>query len=87
MAVNCCAVPSEIAGVVGLIVIETRAAGCTVSVADPLTVSDATPIVVVPALKVVAIPCEPGALLMVATPAAVELQCPVWVRSCVLPSV
>src|SRR2546429_8840247 len=45
------------------------------------------PVVVVPVPGVLASPAVPAVLLMVATPAAVELQCPLGVRSCVVPSV
>jgi hypothetical protein len=87
VAVNCCVVPRAIAGLCGLIAIETSAAGFTTSVADPLTEPELMPIVVVPVPTEVANPAVPVLLLMVATVAAVELQWPVWVRSCMLPSV
>ena len=55
--------------------------------AEAATEPELIPIDVVPAVIVVAKPCDPAELLMVATPAAVELQWPVGVRSCVVPSV
>ena len=75
------------AGDCGLIVIDTSVAGLTVSVAVALTEPELIPIVVVPGVSVVATPDEPTELLMVATVAAVELQCPDVVRSCVVLSV
>ncbi len=45
------------------------------------------PIVVVPVARVLASPAVDAVLLMVATSAAVELQWPLCVRSCVVPSV
>ena len=87
MAVNCCVVPSTIVAVGGLIAIDTSAAGFTTSVAVPLTVPELIPIVVVPVPAVLTCPIVPAVLLIVATVATVELQCPLCVRSCVVPSV
>jgi hypothetical protein len=87
VAVYCCAVPSAIVAFCGLIAINTRAAGFTTSVALALAEPEAMPIVVVPVPAEVASPAVPVVLLIVATPAAVELQCPLWVRSCTVPSV
>jgi hypothetical protein len=42
--------------------------------------------VVVPALRVLASPAVTAVSLMVATEAIVELQCPLWVKFCVVPS-
>ena len=70
-----------------MIAMVTRAAGVTVNEADAATEPELMPIDVVPAAIVVAKPCEPTELLMVATLAAVELQWPACVRSCVEPSV
>ena len=78
---NCCIVPKAIVGVCGLIAIETSAAGFTTRVAVALTAPELMPIVVVPAPKLVANPAVPVVLLIVATVATVELQCPVCVRS------
>ena len=87
MPVNCWVVPSGIVGDCGLMAIETSAAGFTVNVADALTVPELMPIVVLPVASVLAKPFDPVALLIVATVAIVELQCPDCVRSCVVPSV
>jgi hypothetical protein len=87
VAVNCCVVPRAIVAVGGLITIDTSAAGFTTSVAVPLTVPELIPIVVVPVPVVVTCPMVPAVSLIVATVAAVELQCPLCVRSCVVPSV
>ena len=87
MAVNCWVVPNEIVGAAGLIAIETSAAGATVSIAEEVTEPTLMPIVVFPGLVVVANPAVAASLLIVATFANDEVQCPVWVTSCVLPSV
>jgi hypothetical protein len=87
VAVNCCVVPSAIVAVGGLIAIDTSAAGFTTSVAVPLTVPELIPIVVVPVPAVLTCPIVPAVSLIVATVAIVELQCPLCVRSCVVPSV
>jgi hypothetical protein len=80
-------VPSAIAGACGLIAIDASAAGFTVSVAAALTPFELIPIVVTPVPNVVANPAVPAVSLIVATVAVVELQCPLCVTSCVLPSV
>ena len=87
MAVNCCLVPNAIVAEGGLTVIDTNAVELTVSVAEALIEPMSTPMVVIPWLSAVATPAVPGELLIVATFAAVELQCPRVVRSCVVPSV
>ena len=79
-------VPSEIVDDCGLTAIETRAAGVTVKVAELVTVPEVMVMVEEPAAKVLASPALPDVLLMVAAAALLELQCPVWVRSCVLAS-
>ncbi len=84
---NCWVVPRAIIGVCGVMAIDTRAAGFTTSGAEALTDPELIPIVVVPVPRDVASPAVAAVLLMVATVAAVELQCPVWVTSCVVPSV
>jgi hypothetical protein len=65
---------------------DTNATGLTVRVTEEETAFKVTPIVVVPTLLLVASPCLPAELLMVATAALVEVQCPVLVTSCVVPS-
>jgi hypothetical protein len=87
VAVNCSAVPSAIVGLCGLIAIDTSAAGFTANVTVPVIVPELIPIVVVPVPSVLASPAVPTVLLIVATLAAVELQCPLCVRSWVVPSV
>ena len=74
-------------GFCGLMAIDSSAAAFTTNVASALTEPELMPIVVVPVPSVLASPAVPAVLLMVATPAAVELQCPLGVRSCVVPSV
>jgi hypothetical protein len=86
VAVNCCVAPRTTVGVGGFIAIETSVTGLTTSVADPLTDPELTLIVVVPAPKVLASPAVTAVSLMVATEAAVELQCPLRVRLCDVPS-
>jgi len=73
-------------GASGLIAIETSAAGVTTSCAVALTDPELTPIVVVPAASALASPAVPAVLLIVATAATDELQCPICVRFCVVPS-
>jgi hypothetical protein len=70
----------------GLIATETNVTGFTTSVADPLTEPEVTLIVVVPALRVLASPAVTAVSLMVATAAAVEVQCALRVRLCMVPS-
>jgi hypothetical protein len=85
--VNCCVVPSAIVGACGLIAIDTSAAGLTTNVAIPLIDPELIPMLVVPVPSVLASPAVPLLLLIVATVATVELQWPLCVRSCVVPSV
>jgi hypothetical protein len=87
VASNCSVVPNATVAFCGLTAIDTNAAGFTTSVAVALIVPALIPIVVVPVPSELASPAVPVVLLIVATLAAVELQCPVCVRSCVLPSV
>ena len=86
VAVNCCAVPSASAGVVGVTASEVRTAGVIVNVVEPATplpgsVADK---VVTPVDRLVARPALPGALLTEATAELVELQVTASVRSCVV---
>jgi hypothetical protein len=85
--VNCCVVPRAIVGACGLIAIDTSAAGFTTKVAVALMAPELMPIVVVPVPSVLASPAVSAVLLIVATLATVELQCPLCVKSCVVPSV
>jgi len=86
-AVNCWPVPSAIVGVCGLIAIDTSAAGLTTSGTVALTPPELIPIIVVPVPSVLASPAVTAVLLIVATVATVELQCPNCVTSCIVPSV
>lgn len=71
----------------GLIVIDTSAAGVTVSTVGLLTPPNSAVIVVEPSPALVASPRLPGVLLITATAVREELQVTVEVRSCVDPSV
>jgi len=73
-------------GAGGVIAIDTSAAALMVRVTEEDTPFKVIPIVVVPALLLVARPCLPAELLIVATLAVVELQCPAAVTSCVVAS-
>lgn len=86
VAVNCLVVPLTIEGLAGVIAIEARVAGVTVSVADFDTLPAVAVIVVVPTATEVASPFDPAALLIVATPTVLEVQVTVLVRFCVDPS-
>ena len=68
-------------GFEGVIAIDIRPAGLTVKVAVPLKEPDVIPTVVVPVPSVLASPAVLLALLIVATVASLELQCPAWVKS------
>jgi len=87
VAENFCVVLSAIDTFAGVTAIETCTAGLTVSAAEALIESEEIAMVVVPAPNVVASPCVGGESLIVATLASVELQCPNWVKSWVVPSV
>ena len=78
MAVNCWLVPRAI---------EDSAAELTFSVVEPVTDPSVAVTAVCPVLALLASPLLPLALLMVATPAILELQLTVVVMFCVLPSV
>ena len=80
-------VPKAIDGLCGVIAIEASTAGVTTSVACALTEPELTAMLVVPVPSVDANPAVAAVSLMVATPAAVEVQYPLCVRSCVVPSV
>ena len=68
-------------GFEGVIAIDISPAGLTVKVAVPLKEPDVIPTVVVPVPSVLASPAVLMALLIVATVASLELQCPAWVKS------
>ena len=85
-AVNCCTRPSAAVAPFGVMAIDSSVGGATlrlvVAEIDPV----AARIVALPAVRVLANPCAPVALLMVATPAAEELQMTIAVTSRVDPS-
>lgn len=69
-----------------MIAIDTSAAGLTVRMTVEDTAFKVTPIVVMPTLLLVARPCLPAELLIVATPPLLDVQCPLLVTFCVVPS-
>ena len=75
VAVNCCALPSGMEGLVGVTAIETNAGAVTISIIDPLIVPDFAWIVVLPCEELDAKPNP----FMLATPGADELQATVLV--------
>jgi hypothetical protein len=83
VAVNCCVRPFATVGLAGVTAMETSVAGCTVSVAFPVTVPEVAEMVVVPIATVVARP--PAAMVAVAV--LDEAHVAVTVRSCVEASV
>lgn len=87
VAVNCWVVPRAIAGLAGVMAMETRAAAVTVSVVEPAIEPEVAVMVVDPGATLVARPWLPEALLIVAIPAVAELHCTVCVMFWVLPSV
>lgn len=83
---NCCDCPSAMVGVEGVIAIDTKAAGVTFRVPVPDIEPEVAVIVAVPVPVDAASPTVAGAMLMVATVPADDVQCTEAVRSCVLPS-
>jgi len=81
-ALYCCVVPKAAVALAGVTAIDSKAAGLTVSTAEPEMLPEVAEIVDVPVAALVAIP----AVLIVATLAAEEFQVTVLVRSRVLPS-
>ena len=71
----------------GVTASEAKAAALTVRVVEPETEPEVAVIVVEPLPTLLARPWLPAELLIVATPAADELQLTELVRFCVLPSV
>ena len=69
---------------VGVIAMDTSAAGVTVRVVDPEMLPDAAVIVVDPGAAAEASPLEPVALLIVVTVRSPELHVADAVRSCVV---
>lgn len=86
VAANCCLMPSAIEAWVGVTVRETRAAGATLSMVEPLTEPEVAVMVEVPCVTLVAKPWLPAELLTVATLTSEEAQVAEEVRSCVVPS-
>ena len=77
-------VPFAMLGLLGVIAMDTSAAGVTVNVVDPEMLPEAAVIVVEPVAAAVADPLEPVALLIVATVRSAELHVAAVVRSCVV---
>jgi hypothetical protein len=69
-------VPKAMDGVGGWRVIEANTAGVTVRLAEAVTVSAVIEMVAAPVPTVLATPCVGAELLVVATVASDELQCP-----------
>lgn len=86
VAVKRCEVPSGMLGLAGVIVIESRVALVTVSVAIPTCPANSAVIVAVPAAFPVARPLFPPLSFTVATDAGDDVHNADCVRSCVLPS-
>lgn len=82
MAVNCWLVPSAIEGFAGVTAIDTKVAGVTVRLLDPLIAPDVALMLAFPTATAFTSPV----LETVAVAAEEELQVAVLVRSCVLPS-
>jgi hypothetical protein len=75
VAVNCCAVPSAMLGIGGVIAIDTNVAGVTVKVTGAEVMAPLAAVMrLVPAATEVARPLEPAALLIIATDAVAEAQ-------------
>ncbi len=74
VAVNCCVVPSAMEGLAGVIAIDSRAAGVTVSVVVPLTAPEVAVMLVLPVATLVASPMVGAESLIVATFNAEEVQ-------------
>ena len=85
--VNCCFVPSATHALPGDIASDTRTAGVTLSVLEPVTDPETAVIRVCPVPTLVARPLSVGALLIVATLVALEFHTAVPVMFCVVQSV
>jgi hypothetical protein len=86
IAVNCCDCPRTMLVAVGVIAIETKAAGVTVRFAVPDTEPKPAVMLAVPVAVDVARPIVAGAELMVATVASDDVHWAWLVKSCVVPS-
>src|SRR5438309_2553872 len=82
LAVNCCAVPSGIAGIAGVMAIETSATGVTFTVVESLIEPEVALTLVLPTLPLLATPW----LSTVAMPLFAESHVTDAVKSSVLPS-
>ena len=82
MAVNCCVVPSGSVGIAGVTAMETRTAGVTVTVVEPVIVPDVAVTVVLPKAALLAMPW----LFTEAIPEFALFQVAVAVKSRVPPS-
>jgi len=85
--VNCFVVPKAIEGSAGVTLIETKVAGVTVTVVEPMTDPELAVIVVCPVARLVASPIVGAVLPIVATAGTVLLQVTELVILRVLPSV
>jgi len=87
VAVNCLVLPKGIVGADGVTMIETKAAGVTVSMVEPLMDPELAVIIVCPVPTLVASPTLGAVLLIVATAGTELIQVTEPVRLRVLPSV
>ena len=87
MAVNCLVLPKGIVGAAGVTMIESKAAGVTVSIVEPLIDPEVAVIIVCPVPTLVASPTLGAVLLTVATAGTELIQVTELVRLSVLPSV
>ena len=87
VAVNCLVLPKGIVGIAGVTVIESKAAGVTVNVVEPLIDPELAVIVVCPVDTLAACPILGVVLLTVATAGTELFQATEPVRLRVLPSV
>lgn len=86
VATNCWVNPRATEGAVGVTASDTRTAGVTVKMVEPVFPPKAAETEVVPTPAALALPLVPAALEMVATEVIEEAQVAVCVRSKVLPS-
>ena len=86
VATNCWVNPRAMEGAAGVTASDTRVAGVTVRMVEPVFPPKAAEMEVVPTPAALALPLVPAALEMVATAVIEEAQVVVSVRSKVLPS-
>lgn len=82
MAVNCCVVPRGIVGIAGVTAMETRTAGLTVRIVEPVIAPELAVTLLLPRATPAASPC-PLTVAMLPSPV---LQVAELLRSSVLPS-